>query len=97
MPFLPLKIIHDGDNCWPDLAEKIERGEVIHLAGVGLELALLPGGMSSGAASVSLRIDLPDGRTVICETSLALLEGAVRGFRGALEGIAERAAKGPRA
>lgn len=97
MPVLPLKVIADGDNCWPDLADKIERGEVIHLAGSGLELALLPGGMSSGAASVSLRVDLPDGRTVVCETSMALLECAVRAFQAALAGIAERAAKGSRA
>lgn len=97
MPALPLRLIPHGDECWPDLAEKALRGEVIHLAGEGLALALLPSGMSSGAASVALRIDLPDGRTVVCETSMALLEGAVRAFQGALAGIAERAEKGPRA
>lgn len=80
-----------GDGAWPDIAQKVERGEVIHLVGEGLQLALLPGGMSSGAASVMLRIDLPDGRVVIAETSMALLETAVRTFQGALSGIAVRA------
>jgi hypothetical protein len=72
-----LDIILHGDGCWPDLKEHPDR--VIHLNNVAM--AALPGGMTSGQTSVSIRIDLPDGRVVIAETSLALLGTAVDMFR----------------
>lgn len=37
-------------------------------------------GMRSGRTSVALRLDLPDGRTLIAETSLGLLLGAAKAF-----------------
>jgi hypothetical protein len=71
-----LNLFLDGDNCWPDLHTK----ELIHLGNDAppIGLAVLPGGMLSGRTSVSFRIDLPDGRVVIAETSFALLDTAVR-------------------
>lgn len=78
MPTLTVKL--EGDNCWPDLPERAEVIPVEHI-----EVALLAGGMSSGAASVAIRIDLPDGRTVIAQTSHALFDMASRAFRGRLE------------
>jgi hypothetical protein len=75
-----LDIILHGDGCWPDLKEHPDR--VIHLAdGTLIAMAALPGGMTSGQTSVSIRIDLPDGRVVVAETSLALLGTAVDMFR----------------
>jgi hypothetical protein len=74
-----LNLILDGDHCWPDLDPK----DVIHLGNDAppIGLAVLPGGMLSGKTSVTFRIDLPDGRVVIAETSFALLETAVRAIQ----------------
>jgi hypothetical protein len=38
-----------------------------------IEIGALQGGMASGAPSVALCIQLPDGRVVLAETSMALL------------------------
>lgn len=46
-----------------------------------IQVARLPGGMVSGKSSVAIRIDLPDGRVVVAETSLALFLGAARVFQ----------------
>lgn len=56
-----LTMIMDGDNCWPDLKDKMDK--VIHLGNDAppLQVALLDKGMASGRPSVTLRIDLPDG------------------------------------
>lgn len=85
MPALTIKL--DGDQCWPDLAEKRDAGQLIQTE--TLEVALLPGGMASGKASVAIRIELPDGRTVIAQTSQELFDAAARAFRGRLEYLAE--------
>ncbi len=75
-----LTMIMDGDNCWPDLKDKMDK--VIHLANDAppLQIALLDKGMTSGRPSVTLRIDLPDGRVVLAETSLRLFASAGRAF-----------------
>jgi hypothetical protein len=73
-----------GDRCWPDLPGLFASGQVVDLMGPSappLGMALLPGGMQSGKSSVTFRIELPDGRTLLTETSLALLESAVRAMR----------------
>ncbi len=82
----------NGDACWPELLEKIERGEVVRAAPAALQFARLPGGMTSGASSVTIRVDLPDGRVVLVETSLRMLGLVARAFEAADEGDAERAA-----
>jgi len=65
-----LNVILDGDNAWSDLKDK----EIIHLKdGYEMQVAVLPGGMQSGLPSVAMRFDLPDGQTVVCETSWRLL------------------------
>lgn len=66
----------DGDGAWPDLAAR--RADVIHLAETTIGLASLAGGMASGRPSVALRIDLPDGRPVVVETSWRALATAVQ-------------------
>jgi hypothetical protein len=81
MPTLDLKL--DGDGCWPDLGQIHQAGKLLNAMGndTVVGLALLPGGMASGEASVTIRLDLPDGRVVIAETSFALLENAVNCMR----------------
>ena len=99
MPWLDIKLLDEldvkleGDRCWPDLARKTD-DQIICTE--SLSVALLPGGMSSGKASVALRIDLPDGRTVIAQTSHELFEGAARAFRGRLEYLADLKKRGGR-
>lgn len=63
---IPLSVILDGDDAWPDLAEK----DVIE-AGV-LAVAVLPNGMKSGKPSVTIRLELPNGETVLAQTSARL-------------------------
>lgn len=86
-----LNIILQGDGCWPDLESKGD-GAIISVD--SFAVALMPGGMASGKASVSIRIDLPDGRIIIAQTSQALFDGAARAFRARLEALAELEAKG---
>lgn len=53
--------------------QAIAAGKLIHLGeGDTLEVGALAGGMQSGAPSCALCFNLPDGRAVLAETSLAL-------------------------
>lgn len=69
MPVLDFQI--DGAGGWPDL---VTRDVVV---GHWTRLAALPGGMESGAPSVAIVVELPDGRPCFAETSFALLYTAV--------------------
>ncbi len=69
-------VMGDGDGCWPDLKDK----EIIHVTN-GLHVAGLAKGMESGKPSVAFRIDLPDGRVVVAETSLVLFLAAADVFK----------------
>ena len=56
----------DGDNCWPELKEKgFIEGEISGIAG-------LPNATEEGRPSVTIRVELPDGHTVLAETTLRL-------------------------
>lgn len=74
---LALEIILE-EPAWPDLGE-----EFIHLgnSASAIGITCLSRGMSSGAPSVALRLDLPDGRVVIAETSLKLFLTAADIFK----------------
>lgn len=87
---MPLSIHVDGDRCWPDLIGK----PIIETQNVSL--AMLAGGMTSGAASVGIRIDLPDGRTVIAHVSQVAFDTAARAFRARAIWLAELERKGGR-
>ncbi|MBA7553597.1 hypothetical protein ES705_46191 [subsurface metagenome] len=76
-----IKVILEGDNCWTDLAEKIKDGKVTWLRGGNISIAALSKGMASGKPSISIRIDLPDGKVVIAETSMRLFLGAAEAFK----------------
>lgn len=69
MTMLSIKL--DGDACWPDLL-----GKPI-IAGRIVGVARLPMGTSGGRSSVTFRIELEDGRTVLAETTWRLMEGAL--------------------
>lgn len=77
-----IKVILEGDNCWTDLAEKVKDGKVTWFKdGVVLSIAALSKGMASGRPSISIRIDLPDGKVVVAETSMRLFLGAAEAFK----------------
>lgn len=63
------------EPAWPDLADREK--DVIKLTGP-FGMTALAGGMESGATAVAFRFDLPDGRVLIAETSLAALTACVR-------------------
>ncbi len=74
-----ISVILQGDGAWPDVIGK----EVIHLGNNAppIQVAALPGGMQSGLPSVTIRIDLPDGKVVLAETSLKLFLFAADALR----------------
>lgn len=72
-----LSVITNGDNCWPDLKSKG------FIEGQWVGIARLPNGTVSGNATVTVRIELPDGTTVLAETTLALLRQAMIAFEAA--------------
>jgi len=77
MPALTLHL--NGDGLWPELAEKLGTDALIHLSNdATIHVGVLPAGMASGLPSVALRIDLPDGRILVAETSARLFVNADR-------------------
>lgn len=84
---ISMNIILDGDRAWPDLNSK----EVIHL-GQGappISVAVLEMGLASGRPSVAIRIDLPDGRVVVAETTARLFCGAANAIMARYPGLFE--------
>lgn len=79
---IALSIHLDGENCWPDLKDAGDR--VIHLSNdaPAIQLAALEKGMTSGRTSLCIRIDLPDGKIVMAETTLRLFLTAAAAFIG---------------
>ena len=70
------QIIHlrlEGDGAFSDLQDKLD--QVIHLTGP-FTIAALEGGMTSGRPSIVIRIDLPDGKVILQETSVRLFLAA---------------------
>ncbi len=66
-----LSVILESDGAWPDLQAKDKAGDLIWLRDAHLQVAALAMGMASGKASVAIRVDLPDGRTVVAEWIVA--------------------------
>ena len=81
MPSMPIKFMGSvEENPWPDLTPET----VIHTL-EPIEVALVPGGMQSGAASAMIKITLPDGRVVLAETSAALFMMAGQAAAGFID------------
>lgn len=70
-----LKVLLD-EPAWPDLAEHPERLIWLSNDEPPIQIGALEAGMTSGRPSVAIRIDLPDGRIVVAETSLRLFQMA---------------------
>lgn len=71
MPMFTLKFSPQG---WPDLESRIQSQDpdLVVLMGPeapSLNLLVLEAGMTSGKPSVTFRLELPDGKTVLFETS----------------------------
>lgn len=72
---IDLNLIMDGDAAWPDLPSKDVKEPI------KAEASMLTHGMKSGRTSVGFRFDMPDGSVVLYQTSLRILEIAVKTFR----------------
>lgn len=70
-----IKIILNGENCWPDL-----KGKLVHHITNDFQMAGLPSGMESGKPSITIRIDINEKEVVIVETSWALLLSTMDAF-----------------
>lgn len=77
-----IRLILDEELRDPDLTDKLAQDKVVHLTG-DFAIARLSHGMKSGSTSLMIRIDLPDGRVVLQETSLACFLAAARGLEAA--------------
>lgn len=78
MPAMSINL--EGGGAWPDLAEKAAAGQLVSVKDT-IEVACFPQGMLSGKPSIGIRLDLPDGTTVLAETSLALFLMAADAYR----------------
>lgn len=67
----------DGSG-WPEIKEE----DTIIADGGSIQLSVLPGGMATGLPSVAIRIDLPDGKHLIAQTSARLFVGAAKAIEG---------------
>lgn len=83
MPIINLKL--DGDGAWTDLQGK----DYIHLTGdvPAWEIVALEGGMGTGNPSLALRLDLPDGRVVVAETSVKAFLTTAAAIRARFPGL----------
>jgi hypothetical protein len=70
----------DGDGCWPDLKDLKKKNRLFH--GEIVSAAYLQSGTVQGDHTVSLRIRLDDGSTVIAETTLRLFMTMAAAFHG---------------
>lgn len=73
---ISLTIRLDGD----DALKGTPPDKIVHVTDP-ITVAGLTGGMTSGKPSVALLVPLPDGRTVVAETSLALFLTAADALR----------------
>jgi hypothetical protein len=74
-----LKVELYGDGCWPELAEKG------HQTGELVAVALLEKGTAQGRPTVTFRIELPDGGTLLVETTWRLLDFAYGAIKASIE------------
>lgn len=82
-----LDFIACGDGAWPDLANKHDAGKLIHIRDSAFRVTTLDMGMASGRPSVAIRIDLPDGRVVLFETSARIFYEAARLIEATYPGL----------
>lgn len=69
---MPVMRIILQEPAWPEIDRDDPRVIWLGEGSPPIGVTGLEGGMKSGKPSAALRLDLPDGRIVIAETSLAL-------------------------
>lgn len=74
-----IKLILDGDNAFFDLQSR--ESDIIHRTGP-FTVAALVRGMKSGHPSLAIRIDLPNSKVLIQETSVAAWLAVARALEG---------------
>lgn len=80
MPDIDIKILRRGETpAWPELNDDPN----LYVAAASWGLAAIEGGMTSGAHSVALRLEMPGVGTVLAETSMALWISTTCALRGA--------------
>lgn len=75
-----IHLVLEGDGAFRDLQGKEDR--VIHLSDKPFTVAALDQGTTGGMPSVVIRLDLPDGRVVLQETTARLWVTVARALRG---------------
>jgi hypothetical protein len=76
------------DGGWSDIPALMKADKLVNLTGNSapyIQVTSIASGMVSGSASVILRLDLPDGKVLLVETSLALFTAAADAMRAAHE------------
>lgn len=73
-------IILDGDGCWPDARPDNPQCEFIEYP-ISIDFARLRKGVQSGASSVTIRINRPDGTFVITQTSMKNFLAVAQAFQ----------------
>ena len=91
-----VQVILDGDGCWEDLKDRevgrhvepnlVSRKRPYVLFELGpnsppVQMAMLRQGTVGGLPAVAIRLDLPDGNTVVAHLTLRELVGAVNLFQ----------------
>jgi hypothetical protein len=66
-------VVINGDNCWPELKDNFIEGKWVGIAH-------RKQGTARGKPTVAVRIELPDGQTVLAQTTLEFLSTAIRAF-----------------
>lgn len=77
---LNMRIVPEGDGQFPELREAAREGRLIESKAT-MTITGLAAGMASGKPSVAIIIELPDGRVLFAETSLALFLSAADALR----------------
>jgi len=75
-----IKLILNGEGAFSDLIGKA-KGDIIHRKAT-FTVAALASGMKSGHPSLAIRIDLPENKVLIQETSVAAWLAVARALEG---------------
>ena len=64
---IPMTIVFGDNDAWPDLHDKAVT--IVDHADHPVQIAVLDHHLLTGRPSIAIRLDLPDGSTVIAETT----------------------------
>jgi hypothetical protein len=81
---LGIEVATQGDGAWPDIQK--DRRRVVEVTDGTLGIVGLEGAAPGGRLAVALRVDLPNGYTVVAVTSARLLCAAADALRARYEG-----------